>query len=125
MTIRTTAQLQYSPASIFCREPRGRVHSRLLTSPVGTRTHADARSNGKTTIATAAIQNLLGGDELMKRSRKPSIMADAAYAVLTRNSRNCNGNFFIDEQVLAEEGFTDLDDYAMVKGADLAPDFFV
>jgi citronellol/citronellal dehydrogenase len=79
----------------------------------------------KTTIATAAIQNLLGGDELMKRSRKPSIMADAAYAVLTRNSRNCNGNFFIDEQVLAEEGFTDLDDYAMVKGADLAPDFFV
>jgi citronellol/citronellal dehydrogenase len=79
----------------------------------------------KTTIATAAIQNLLGGDELMKRSRKPSIMADAAYAVLTRNSRNCTGNFFIDEQVLAEEGFTDLDDYAMVKGADLAPDFFV
>ena len=79
----------------------------------------------KTTIATAAIQNLLGGDELMKRSRKPSIMADAAHAIFIQDSRECTGNFFIDEEVLAEKGVTDLDDYAMSKGADLAPDFFV
>ena len=79
----------------------------------------------KTTIATAAIQNLLGGDELMKRSRKPSIMGDAAHAIITQDSRECTGNFFIDEEALAEAGITDLDDYAMVKGTDLAPDFFV
>ncbi|MGY9015063.1 MAG: SDR family oxidoreductase [Rhodospirillales bacterium] len=79
----------------------------------------------KTTIATAAIQNLLGGDKLMQRSRKPSIMADAAYAVLTQKSRKCTGNFFIDEEVLADSGVSEFDDYAMVKGADLAPDFFV
>ena len=79
----------------------------------------------KTTIATAAIQNLLGGDELMKRSRKPSMMGDAAHAVLTRDSRECTGNFFIDEEALAQAGITDLDDYAVEKGAELAPDFFV
>ena len=65
----------------------------------------------KTTIATAAIQNLLGGDEIMKRSRKPSIMADAAYEILTRKSRDCTGNFFIDEAVLLDAGVSNLESY--------------
>ena len=79
----------------------------------------------KTTIATAAIQNLLGGDELMRRSRKPSIMGDAAHAILTQDSRKCSGNFFIDEEVLAESGVSEFEDYSVVKGSDLAQDFFI
>ncbi len=79
----------------------------------------------RTVIATAAVQNLLGGDEIVRRSRKPEIMADAAHAVLTRDSRACTGNFFVDEQVLADEGVTDLDEYAVTPGADLIPDFFL
>ena len=80
----------------------------------------------RTIIATAAVQNLLGGDEAMRRSRKPEIMADAAYAIFTRPSRECTGNLFLDEDVLAEEGVTDLAPYAY-DGADgeLIPDLFV
>ena len=66
----------------------------------------------RTLIATAAVQNLLGGDESMARSRKPEIMADAAYAIFKRPSRETTGNFFIDDEVLAEEGITDLSDYS-------------
>ena len=76
----------------------------------------------RTTIATSAIQNLLGGDVAMKSSRKPDIMADAAYAIFARPSRECTGNFFIDDEVLAGE---DLSKYAMVPDAKLLPDFFV
>lgn len=79
----------------------------------------------RTAIATAAIQNLLGGDEMMKRSRKPEIMADAAYAIFNRPSRQCSGNFFIDDEVLAAEGVTDFDQYAVTPGVELVPDFFV
>jgi citronellol/citronellal dehydrogenase len=79
----------------------------------------------KTVIATAAVQNLLGGDDLMRRARKPDILADAAHAILTRPSHACTGNFFIDEQVLAEVGVTDLDTYAVTPGEALVPDFFV
>ena len=79
----------------------------------------------KTVIATAAVQNLLGGDEVMKRSRRPSIMADAAYLVLTRNSRECTGNFFVDEEVLRAAGVTAFDEYSLTPGSDLIPDFFV
>jgi citronellol/citronellal dehydrogenase len=80
----------------------------------------------RTIIATAAVQNLLGGDEAMRRSRKPEIVADAAYAIVTRPSRECTGNLFLAEDVLAEEGVTDLDDYSY-DGADgeLIPDLFV
>ncbi|MDN5759823.1 MAG: NAD(P)-dependent oxidoreductase, partial [Tomitella sp.] len=60
----------------------------------------------RTTIATAAVQNLLGGDEVVARSRTPEIMADAAHAVLTRDPRECSGRFLIDDEVLAEEGVT-------------------
>lgn len=78
----------------------------------------------KTGIATAAIK-MLGGDELMNQSRKPDIMADAAYVILTRNSRSYTGNFAIDEEALREVGVTDLEDYSWVKGANLIPDYFV
>ncbi|WP_010542267.1 SDR family oxidoreductase [Dietzia alimentaria] len=65
----------------------------------------------RTTIATAAVANLLGGDEMVARSRTPEIMADAAHAILTRDPRECSGNFFIDDDVLAEEGVTDFSAY--------------
>lgn len=79
----------------------------------------------RTTIATAAVQNLLGGDELTRRSRKPEIMGDAAHIVLTRPSRECTGNFFIDDEVLESAGITDLDAYAVDPSQELAADFFV
>ncbi|MGH7435764.1 MAG: SDR family oxidoreductase [Polyangiaceae bacterium] len=81
----------------------------------------------RTVIATAAVQNLLGGDATMKGSRKPEIMADAAHVILTRPSRESEntGNFYVDDEVLASAGVTDLSKYQMVPGADLIPDFFV
>ncbi len=79
----------------------------------------------KTTIATAAVQNLLGGDALMKMSRKPEIVADAAYHILSRRPEVCSGNCFIDEDVLREGGVTDLDAYSVVPGATLFNDLFV
>ncbi|MCA9119358.1 MAG: NAD(P)-dependent oxidoreductase [Planctomycetaceae bacterium] len=79
----------------------------------------------KTVIATAAVQNLLGGDAMMRCSRKPSIVADAAHAILTRDSRHCTGNFFVDEEVLTSEGITDFEQYAVSPGEPLMPDFFL
>jgi citronellol/citronellal dehydrogenase len=78
----------------------------------------------RTIIATAAVQNLLGGDEAMARARTPEILADAAHAILVRDPRACNGNAFIDDEVLAEAGITDLDRYS-AEGANLALDIFV
>ncbi len=79
----------------------------------------------RTVIATAAVQNLLGGDATIRGSRKPEIMADAAHVILTRPSRENTGNFYIDDEVLASAGVTDLSKYQMVPGAELIPDFFV
>jgi citronellol/citronellal dehydrogenase len=79
----------------------------------------------RTAIATAAVKNLLGGDQAIRGSRKPEIMADAAYAIFQRPSRECTGNFFIDDEVLAAEGKTDLTEYAVDPAAALLPDFFV
>lgn len=79
----------------------------------------------RTAIATAAVRNLLGGDETIRRCRKPEIMADAAYAILTRPSRTCTGNFFIDEDVLRSAGVTDFTPYAIDASAELLPDFFI
>ena len=79
----------------------------------------------RTLIATAAVQNLLGGDEAMATSRKPALYADAAYAVITRPSRECTGHTFLCEDVLAEEGVTDFDAYAYVPGATPRVDMFV
>jgi citronellol/citronellal dehydrogenase len=79
----------------------------------------------ETAIATAAVGNLLGGEEIIKRSRKPEIVADAAHAVLTRPSRACTGNFLIDVQVLAQEGITDFTPYAVDPAYEAVLDFFL
>ena len=79
----------------------------------------------ETAIATAAVKNLLGGDDAIKGSRTPEIMADAAYIILNRPSRECTGNFYLDVQVLEEEGITDFSQYAIEKGAALIRDFFL
>jgi citronellol/citronellal dehydrogenase len=79
----------------------------------------------RTTIATAAVQNLLGGDALMNMSRTVDIIADAAYFILSRPSGECTGNTFIDEEVLAAEGITDLGKYSVVPGAQLYNDLFI
>ena len=78
-----------------------------------------------TAIDTAAVRNVLGSDEMAKGCRLVSIMADAAYAILCRDSNACSGNFYIDEEVLREEGVTDFEQYAVESGADLYRDFFV
>lgn len=78
-----------------------------------------------TTIATAAVRNLLGGEALISRSRKPDIIADAVFYILSRNSASCTGNNFIDEDVLKDEGITDLGKYAITPGGPLHPDLFL
>ncbi len=82
----------------------------------------------KTVIATAAVQNLLGGDVTTQKSRKPDIMADAAHAILVKPSSSFTGRFAIDEDVLREAGTTDFSHYAMTPGMkdeDLLPDYFL
>ncbi|MDB9977836.1 NAD(P)-dependent oxidoreductase [Porticoccaceae bacterium] len=82
----------------------------------------------RTAIATAAVANHLGGDMMMVRSRTVDIMADAAHIILTRNSREFTGNFYVDDDVLASEGITDLNHYQVDTALDISellPDFFV
>jgi len=79
----------------------------------------------RTTIATAAIKNLLGGDVLMRRSRSVDILADAAYRIFLKPARSFSGNFLIDDSFLAGEGVTDFDRYRVDPSEPLAPDFFV
>ena len=79
----------------------------------------------RTTIATAAVMNLLGGQMLMNMSRTPEVLADAAYYILKRPSGHCTGNCYLDETVLAEEGITDLSGYSVVPGSQLYTDLFL
>jgi citronellol/citronellal dehydrogenase len=79
----------------------------------------------RTTIATAAIQNLLGGDKIMRMSRTPEIMADAAYRIFQKPSSEFTGKFLIDDTFLAGEGVTDFEKYRVDSTQALAPDFFV
>jgi len=81
----------------------------------------------RTTIATAAVRNLLGGDDMCNRSRKPEIMGEAAYHILSKESSAVTGNFFIDDTVLFEAGYSDLDEFAVdpTYKDDLMPDFFI
>jgi citronellol/citronellal dehydrogenase len=79
----------------------------------------------RTAIATAAVRNLLGGEAAIRGSRKPEIMADAAHVILTRPARECTGQFFIDEEVLASVGVTDFSQYAVDPTVPLIPDLFV
>jgi citronellol/citronellal dehydrogenase len=78
----------------------------------------------RTTIATAAIKNLLGGDEIMRRSRSPDILADAAHRIFTKPA-SFTGQFLIDDTFLAAEGVTDFERYQIDPSVPLAPDFFV
>ncbi len=79
----------------------------------------------RTIIATAAVQNLLGGDEAMRRSRRPEILADAAYEIFKLDSRENTGNFYIDDEVLASVGITDLSGYSYGDDAELQRDIFL
>jgi citronellol/citronellal dehydrogenase len=79
----------------------------------------------RTVIATAAVQNLLGGDAVMQRARKPEIVADAAYAVFAKPAREFTGRFLIDDNFLAENGMRDFARYRVDPAQPLAPDFFV
>ena len=79
----------------------------------------------ETAIATAAVGNLLGGEEVIKRSRKPEIVADAAHAILTRPARETTGQFFIDALALKDEGVTDLRPYAVDPSVEAVLDFFL
>jgi NAD(P)-dependent dehydrogenase (short-subunit alcohol dehydrogenase family) len=79
----------------------------------------------RTTIDTAAVRNLLGGQALANMSRTPDIIADAAHYILSQPAAECTGNTFIDEEVLAKMGITDLEKYSVVPGATLYKDLFV
>ncbi|MBX9932913.1 MAG: NAD(P)-dependent oxidoreductase [Methylobacterium sp.] len=79
----------------------------------------------RTTIATAAVKNLLGGDMLINASRTPQIIADAAYALFLKPSLEITGQFLIDDTFLSEQGVTDFSQYRVTPGVPLAPDFFV
>jgi citronellol/citronellal dehydrogenase len=79
----------------------------------------------RTTIATSAIKNLLGGDVIMRRSRSPDILADAACRIFAKPAKSFTGHFLIDDTFLAAEGVTDFDRYRVDPSEPLAPDFFV
>ena len=79
----------------------------------------------RTTIATAAINNLLGGEALMRASRTPEILADVAHTIFLKDARQFSGNFLIDDTFLFENGVRDFDRYRVDPSVDLAPDFFV
>ena len=79
----------------------------------------------RTTIATAAVKNLLGGDSIVKVSRKPEIMADAAYEILQMDASSVTGNFFIDEYVLRDSGVKDFNQYAVDPSMSLMKDLFL
>jgi len=79
----------------------------------------------QTAIATAAVKFALGGDAMMQQSRTVQIMADAAFAILSKDSSQCSGNFFIDEEVLRAEGVTDFDQYAVNSSLPLIKDLFI
>lgn len=79
----------------------------------------------RTTIATAAIKNIIGGDKMMQTSRTPDILADAAYEVFNTPSKELSGQFLIDDTFLASRGVTDFDQYRVDPTQSLTPDFFV
>lgn len=79
----------------------------------------------KTTIATAAVRNLLGGDFLIQRSRKPEIVADAAYYIFCKSARDTTGQFFIDEDILQQQGVSDFTAYAVNPEQKLMTDLFI
>lgn len=82
----------------------------------------------RTAIATAAVKNMLGGDDMMKTSRTDEIMGDAAYVIVTSKGESTTGQYFIDDEVLASVGVRDFDKYKVdksVKDHELTPDYFI
>ncbi len=79
----------------------------------------------RTTIDTAAVRNLLGGEALAKMSRTTDILADAAYYIVSKANLEYTGRAFIDEEVLAAEGITDFEKYAVTPGGKLYTDLFL
>ncbi len=79
----------------------------------------------RTTIATAAVKNIIGGDAMIRSSRKPEILADAAWEIFTSSAKEFSGNFLIDDTFLTERGVTDFDQYRVDPTKALTPDFFV
>jgi len=80
----------------------------------------------RTTIATDALRNLLGGEEAVRRARTPEIVADAARVILTRPAAECSGNFFIDDEILREDGVEDFERYRVdPEGQSLDADLFI
>ena len=79
----------------------------------------------RTTIATSAIKNLLGGDAIIRASRTPEILADAAHMIFCKEAKSLTGQFLIDDTFLFENGVRDFEHYRVDPGVDLAPDFFV
>ncbi|HIO68881.1 MAG TPA: short chain dehydrogenase, partial [Flavobacteriales bacterium] len=79
----------------------------------------------RTVISTAAIKNLPGGEDFADRARTPNIVSDAAYYILKRDAKECTGNYFIDDEVLKEEGITDLLSYSVNPDVHPLPDFFI
>ncbi|MFN3671328.1 MAG: SDR family oxidoreductase [Bosea sp. (in: a-proteobacteria)] len=79
----------------------------------------------RTTIATAAVQNLLGGDKMVQASRTPEILADAAHRIFSKPAREFSGQFLIDDSFLSAEGVTDFTPYRVDPSVPLMPDFFV
>jgi citronellol/citronellal dehydrogenase len=79
----------------------------------------------RTVIATAAVEFALGGPQMMRRARKPQIVADAAWVILNRTARECTGQYFIDDSVLAEAGVKDFDAYSVEPGSVLLGDLFI
>ena len=86
---------------------------------------AIAARNDADDYATSAVRNLLGGDQIMRMSRTPEIVADAAHAVFRKPARTFTGNFLIDDVLLAAEGVTDFDRYRVDPTQPLAQDFFL
>ncbi len=78
-----------------------------------------------TTIATAAVKNLLGGEAMASRSRKPEILADAALAIVQQLPSVCSGHLFLDEEILTESGITDFSNYAVTSGVELQKDLYI
>ncbi len=79
----------------------------------------------RTTIATAAVANILGGEQMIQRSRTPEIMSDAAHWIFTQEAKSCTGNWFIDEEIMEKMGVNNLDKYALNPGQDLQRELFV
>ena len=101
------------------------IPNKEITEIIGIARGSTVRARNIGRDIFAGLKNIVGGEQMMKKSRKPDIMADAAHWILTQDAKACTGNFFIDEDLLRESGVTDFEHYSVVPGSDLFPDFFI